>query len=104
MSDTPKIDIVFDGPPGPESGRFVEVEDADRCGLRRGEWVERDDGYWVLRMPDYEALQRDLAAANEENARLRDIIEVLFEGLDEEWKRVEREAIASIRAALEEGR
>ena len=45
------IDIVFDGPPSHESGRFVEVEDATGRSIRFGEWVERADGYWVLRLP-----------------------------------------------------
>ncbi len=46
------VDIVFDGPPGPESGRFVEVEDTvTRASISYGEWVERDDGYWALRIP-----------------------------------------------------
>jgi hypothetical protein len=44
------IDVVFDGPPGPEPGRFVEVEDMDGASIRLGEWVQRDDGYWVLRI------------------------------------------------------
>lgn len=44
------IDVLFDGPPSHESGRFVEVEDSQRRGIRAGEWVERDDGYWVLRI------------------------------------------------------
>ena len=44
-----KVDIVFDGPPGPESGRFVEVESPPGTGIKFGEWVHRDDGYWVLR-------------------------------------------------------
>lgn len=43
------IDIVFDGPPGPEPGRFVEVENAARQSIRFGEWVKRPDGYWALR-------------------------------------------------------
>ncbi len=46
------IDIVFDGPPGPESGRFVEVEDESGASINFGEWIERDDGFWVLRIPD----------------------------------------------------
>ncbi len=46
------IDIVFDGPPSHESGRFVEVEDNSGASINFGEWVERDDGYWVLRIPD----------------------------------------------------
>jgi len=44
------IDIVFAGPPGPEAGRFVEVENADRHSINCGEWIYRDDGYWVLRI------------------------------------------------------
>ena len=42
------LQIVFDGPPGPKGGRFVEVEDANGCSVRLGEWIEREDGYWVL--------------------------------------------------------
>ena len=34
-----KIDIVFDGPPGPESGRFVEVEDEQGHNINAGEWI-----------------------------------------------------------------
>ncbi len=44
------IDIVFDGPPGPESGRFVEVEDLNGRSIIVGEWIERPDGYWALRV------------------------------------------------------
>ena len=44
-----KIDIVFDGPPSHESGRFVEVEDEAGASIRIGEWLKREDGFWVLR-------------------------------------------------------
>jgi hypothetical protein len=44
------VDIVFDGPPGPESGRLVEVEDANGKSIKFGEWIERKDGRWVLRV------------------------------------------------------
>lgn len=44
------IDVVFDGPPGPEAGRFVEVENDEGHSINFGEWVKRDDGYWVLRI------------------------------------------------------
>lgn len=50
------IDIVFDGPPGPQGGRFVEVE-RDGRSIRIGEWVEREDGYWALRIPDPDGAQ-----------------------------------------------
>ena len=50
---TRHIDIVFDGPPSHESGRFVEVEDADGKNISIGEWIETEGGrYWVLRFPD----------------------------------------------------
>jgi hypothetical protein len=35
--------IVFDGPPSHESGRFVEVEDADGNGLRVGKWDANEE-------------------------------------------------------------
>ena len=44
------VDIVFDGPPGPESGRFIEAEDADGKSIKFGEWIERADGRWALRI------------------------------------------------------
>lgn len=43
------IDIVFDGPPGNESGRFIEVESPPGVGISFGTWLQREDGYWVLR-------------------------------------------------------
>lgn len=44
------VDIVFDGPPSAESGRFVEVEDQTGAAISFGEWVHRPDGYWALRI------------------------------------------------------
>jgi len=44
------IDVVFDGPPGPQSGRFVEVEDMNGASVSVGEWIERADGCWALRI------------------------------------------------------
>lgn len=46
------IDIVFDGPPEAEAGRFVEVEDSKGNSIRLGTWV-RDIGpspFWILRI------------------------------------------------------
>jgi hypothetical protein len=45
------VEIVFDGPPGPESGRFVEVEDEGGHSIRVGEWIQRGNGFWALRIP-----------------------------------------------------
>jgi nitroreductase len=47
---TKAINIVFDGPPGPEAGRFVEVETDDGESIKIGEWEERPDGLWALRI------------------------------------------------------
>jgi hypothetical protein len=40
--------VIFDGPSGPESGRFVEVEDENGQGVSAGKWEERGDGFWTL--------------------------------------------------------
>lgn len=41
--------VVFDGPPSHESGRFVELEDANGAGVGGvAEWKQREDGYWTL--------------------------------------------------------
>lgn len=41
--------VIFDGPPGPESGRFVDVENA-RFGrsIKAGEWIDRGADGWAL--------------------------------------------------------
>jgi hypothetical protein len=50
---TKYVDIVFDGPPSHEGGRFVEVEDDRGHSICCGQWIERPDGYWALRLhPD----------------------------------------------------
>ena len=44
------VNILFDGPPSSLSGRFVEVETDDGKSINIGEWVEREDGLWALRI------------------------------------------------------
>jgi len=44
------INIIFDGPPNPNAGRFVEVETDDGKSITAGEWREREDGLWALRI------------------------------------------------------
>ena len=53
MSEIPYIDIVFDGPPGPQAGRFVEVEQPPGTSIAFGQWLQRPDGLWVLRFSDF---------------------------------------------------
>lgn len=45
------IDIVFDGPPANESGRFIEVETPKGASIKVGEWLQQDNGNWTLRIP-----------------------------------------------------
>jgi len=45
------IDIVFDGPPEHEAGRFVEVENPEGRSVRVGKWIKRENGWWSLRLP-----------------------------------------------------
>ena len=44
------IRIIFDGPPGPDAGQFVEVETDTGESISIGEWIDRKDGYWALRI------------------------------------------------------
>lgn len=77
------IDIVFDGPPGHESGRFVEVEDTEtRASVSVGEWVHRDDGYWVLRIvTDGAERLVELEAGVREIARVADLLDPSVEAI-----------------------
>jgi len=43
-----EVQIVFDGPPSHESGRFVEVEDVNGKSINFGRWAKRKDDYWAL--------------------------------------------------------
>lgn len=48
---TETIDIVFSGGgDGSGPGEFVEVEDQNGSGISVGDWIEREDGYTVLRI------------------------------------------------------
>lgn len=70
------IEIVFDGPPGPEAGRFVEVE-RDGRSVSVGEWARRHDGYWVLRIPDPDALARRVMTLRDVLGEAREFLEDL---------------------------
>jgi hypothetical protein len=56
----PVIDVVLDGPPGHEPGRFVEVEDASGRSIDVGVWIDRGNGMWALRLaPGHRDLKPD---------------------------------------------
>ena len=43
------LNVIFDGPPGPEAGRFVEVEDLHGNSVTFGTWQEdQRTGLWRL--------------------------------------------------------
>lgn len=63
------IDIVFDGPPSHESGRFVEVEDSTGASISIGDWVQRDE-FWCLRIPDFRKLEAERDKLLKKNAEL----------------------------------
>lgn len=44
------INVIFSGPPGVKGGRFVEVETDSGASMGIGEWIERPDGFWALRI------------------------------------------------------
>ncbi|TCM51396.1 hypothetical protein [Kribbella sp. VKM Ac-2568] len=54
------INIVFDGPPAHDGGRFVEVETDDGRSMRIGQWLERADGRWVLRIENVQIPSPDV--------------------------------------------
>jgi len=49
---TKPINIIFSGPPSHESGRFVEVETDDGKSINAGDWIQREDGLWALRITE----------------------------------------------------
>ena len=61
------LNVIFDGPPGPTAGRFVEVETDDGRSVRAGEWIKRDDGLWSLRIRRYIERQPVRGEAGEES-------------------------------------
>ena len=46
------INIVFNGPPGHDSPRFVEVEFDDGRSIRVGKWINGPGNYWSLRITE----------------------------------------------------
>lgn len=46
------INIIFDGPPAHKSGRFIEIETDKGESLKIGEWIDKGDGLWALRITE----------------------------------------------------
>lgn len=44
------LDIVFRGEPGPGCACFIEAEDGEGHSIDAGEWIEQEDGIWILRL------------------------------------------------------
>jgi hypothetical protein len=63
------INIVFDGPPHMTVGGFVEVETADGCSMRIGQWLERAGGQWALRIESVQIPSPDVSNRPDEAAR-----------------------------------
>lgn len=86
------VDVVFDGPPSHESGRFVECENEHGEGISAGEWIDCGD-LWRLRIPSDAALRAEnrtlleqLEAAKikvtKEKKRLGDFASKIIEAID----------------------
>lgn len=56
------LDVVFDGPPGPVSGRFIECENEHGTSVSAGTWIDRGDGTWALRIDVTDTLAEVLEA------------------------------------------
>ena len=50
MAVSKHVDIVFDGPPSRVAPRFVETENDKGASIHVGDWLDRGDGFWVLRI------------------------------------------------------
>ena len=46
------INIIFDGPPGPHAGRFVEVETDAGKSICAGVWIPLGGNFWKLRITE----------------------------------------------------
>ena len=80
------INIIFDGPPNNESGRFVEVETDDGKSINIGAWSEHNDGHWALRITELPTDQGStrLMQLNSDLYRLLNIVEDIRQEIKKE--------------------
>jgi NTP pyrophosphatase (non-canonical NTP hydrolase) len=76
----PFVDIVFDGPPGPEAGRFVEVDDHNKRSIKFGEWIAAGCGQWRLRINSNMRLYFLALALNGEAGELANLVKKEWRG------------------------
>lgn len=63
MRNTRRVRVILDGPPGPEAGRFVELEDDAGKSIGLGSWIELAPrnpdapSLWALEIPIAETAQ-----------------------------------------------
>ena len=66
-----RLKVVFDGPPGPKPGRFIEVEKEDGSSVNAGEWKELEDGRWALWL---RVIDEDVPVVSEEPVEDRGLL------------------------------
>jgi hypothetical protein len=87
------IDIVFDKIPSHDPAFFIEVENDKGASIRFGEWINREDGYAVLRIPNperlHEAALKSSKALEEATDREVGLTEALHEATNHAayWER-----------------
>lgn len=91
------IDIIFDAPPGPESGRFVEVEDGHGHSINAGEWLESLNGFHTLRIPQPLTLLEVLTTQQALQAKMGDPTGFGEAGVKENLLHVMVEAVEALR-------
>jgi hypothetical protein len=91
------IDIIFDGPPGPECGRFVEVEDGNGKSINAGEWLESLNGFHTLRIPQPLTFMEVLATQQALQAKMGDPTGFGEAGVKENLLHVMVEAVEALR-------
>ena len=91
------IDIVFDAPPGPESGRFIEVEDESGRSINIGSWLASLDGYSRLRIMMPMNLEEVLKVQQALQARMGNPIGFGEVGVKENLLHVMVEAVEALR-------
>ena len=91
------MQIRFDGPPGPTSGHFIEVEDDRGRSIKVGEWRQEGPD-WLLVIPDIDnQLEVRLCPSQDPNGECNAVNEAIGRSEDLE-RRLESELSARLQA------